>query len=128
MLDILGWILGVIFCFGCAILWGQYGLRYIVHYRLEDAEIKIVSFGFRLARIRYNNIAIIKKITTKEAYTEYLPYLGAWRSINRVWGSFIFIQQKGGFINKNVLITPDNADEFIAEVKKHLSSDTIVKS
>jgi hypothetical protein len=127
MQDMIDLIIGMIFCLlGVIVVW-QYGLRYLTHYKIEDTGLKIVSFGIRFARIKYENIELVKKLTTKEACTKYWQYLGAWNYPNRLWGSFIFIQQKGVSIRRNLLITPDNIEQFITELKKHLPADTVVE-
>jgi hypothetical protein len=39
---------------------------------------------------------------------------------NRLWGELVLVRQQKGFF-KVILMSPDNADEFIREVQRHLS-------
>jgi hypothetical protein len=125
-------ILVVIFAFCLWLIGGfillHYALRLIYIYRLGKNGIEVYLFGIiPLFEMHFNNIEAIKKLTTKEVYRKYLVYI--FRSYqNRFWGTFVSIRLKNALLFKNILITPNNADEFIAEAKKHLSTDTIVES
>ena len=101
--------------------------RYILRYILRNAGIKIVLCGIPLCQIRYDNIELIKAITSREDYNLGTKYL-TWALGNRIWGPIVFIRQRKAHIFKNIGITPDNAGEFVAEVKKYLSSDIIIES
>jgi hypothetical protein len=100
-----------------AVMLFQYTARYAYDYRLEESGISIVLFGkIRLMLIRFENIEEIRKTS----YNEVMPFknngmLFALRFGNKIWGDIVLISQKKG-MNKIILVTPNNADQFIKNV------------
>jgi hypothetical protein len=102
--------------------------RYVYNYKLQDSGIRIMLFRIiPLVLIPYNYIKDIRRVT----WVSYYKTIGIGVYLHcpsRIWGHHVLIEDKKKRISRYTLITPDNPDEFIAEVKKHLSKDTIIES
>lgn len=106
-------ILGIIFV-TVSILYAQYIVKYIYNYRIKNNEIQIVLFNkIPLKRIHYKDIECIIKMD--QQYPS-LNMIGAQAWGNRIWGDFVLIKRYKGIL-KQIIITPDKADDFIEEVK-----------
>ena len=89
--------------------------RYLYSYTISKDSIRVVLFGkIPLFRIPFSNIAEIRKISFKEALID-IEYFSTLRFGNRIWGDGVLIRRKEGFF-KIIVITPDNADEFISKI------------
>lgn len=97
----------------------QYVAHYIYDYKTQGRSVCILLFKkIPLSQIAFENIAEIRKISYKEAVFG-KETLMALRLGNRIWGDIILIRKKKGII-KTILITPDNATQFLQQVKSHL--------
>ncbi len=95
--------------------------RYVINYRIEKNSIQFVLFGkIPLIQIQLSNIAEIRKVSFKEAtFQRGIEGILVLRCGNRLWGQIILIRRKKG-IFKTILITPDNADEFISKIRERM--------
>ena len=95
--------------------------RYVINYRIAKDSIQFVLFGkIPLIQIQLANIAEIRKVSFKEAtFQRGIEGILVLRCGNRLWGQIILIRRKKG-IFKTILITPDNADEFISKIRERM--------
>jgi hypothetical protein len=98
------------------VLMGQYVLSYIYNYRISKKGIKFVLFGIiPIMRFSFRNILEVSKISPKES----MKYFAVFNFENRFWGQRVLIRRGKG-IFRIFTITPDNADEFIAEANRYI--------
>jgi hypothetical protein len=96
--------------------------RYVFRYRITKDSLQFVVFGkIPYMSIKLANIAEIREVSFKEA-TFQKPLV--WRCGNRLWGKIVLIRRKKGII-KTILITPDNPDEFISEIRESTRTQVI---
>ena len=124
MLQILIFILGMIFLTMFSLLLFQYVGRYIYWYKIKGNYILVLLFGlFPFYWIRLSNIVDVNKISHKNLfillYKEGQVFCAAHMA-NRVWGEIVIINKRVG-LTRWVTITPDHADDFIQEVKSKMS-------
>jgi hypothetical protein len=102
------------------VLSAQYIDRYIYNYRLSDESIQIVLFSaIPKNRIRYDRITGIRSISTSRMWD--FDYLFVANFRNRVWGPTILIFRRRWL---PIVITPDNAEEFVREVRERVYRTT----
>ena len=94
----------------CLIVWAQSG---IYSYRIENGAIEIILFHVApIYRIPILDIVAIRKASWSE--------LGVGgrtlRLGNRVVGQCVLLEKRGGWLRR-IVITPADADNFIARVK-----------
>ena len=68
-------------------------------------------------RVRFRDVTEIRKITYKEAILRLSPLTLHFG--NRLWGDIVLIKKSKG-LNRSLVITPDNAERFIDDVKRHI--------
>jgi hypothetical protein len=89
-------------------------LRYIYDYEIEGDRIAVKLFStISVMRIRINDILEIRECSFKELL---MPSF-ALRLGNRRWGQSIMIRKRRGLC-RTVIMAPDNAAEFIEEVRR----------
>jgi hypothetical protein len=89
-------------------------LRYVYSYDIKDDNVRIVLFRLvPLMTIRISNIREIKESPPMELWKPTF----ALKFGNRLWGECVVICKKRGFIRR-IVITPDNAREFVEDVKQ----------
>ena len=95
--------------------------RYIFNYRITNDSLQFVVFGkVPYMYIKLANIAEVRKVSFKEAtFQKGIEGVLVLRCGNRLWGRGILIRRKKG-IFKTILITPDNADEFISKIRERI--------
>jgi hypothetical protein len=112
MIEVIGGILVVVLA---GLAFGQYGLRYVYGYRIANGRVEIVLF--RIVPIRWVSLKNIKEV--RAIGSNDWGALGPWdaeRWGNRIVGPMVLIERREG-ISKKLLITPDNPDEFIRNVR-----------
>jgi hypothetical protein len=93
----------------------QFGMRYVLTYRLTEEDVRAVLFGVApVSVMRYELIEEVKIISPLEAL-----FLVAWRAQSRVIGRAVMIRGRGLF---PVLFTPDDVDEFAREVRRRMDT------
>ena len=103
-------------------LYFQYVSPYIVRYQFtDDCIIKYILHIIPIFKLRYSTVLEIRKITYFELVNpltyNFLPTLSLGY---RIWGGeIVLIRTAQGFF-RNIIITPDNAEEFIHTVKSHI--------
>jgi hypothetical protein len=93
---------------------GYYQLlgRYVLNYHLRCDRVQFLLLGFiPFGHVKFLNIADIRK---SEWFAALNPAVLAL--YNRFFGQWVLIRRKTGF-RTDVLITPDDTDRFIEEVK-----------
>jgi hypothetical protein len=100
----------------------QFGYRYVLTYRLTDRSVSITLFGLLpIFCIRYDTIEELERISAQEATFKYWhPGRGAAYG-NRFFGKIILVRRKG---KRPVLLTPDDAEEFMQEVRQRVYQHT----
>jgi len=100
----------------------QYIYRFIYKYELKEDSLNMVFLNFIcLRKIYYKEIIKIKKVSSIDGmFSDYM-----YNFMNRLWGEcyFLIINHKGQI--KQGAITPDNAKEFIEELRKRCNLDKI---
>lgn len=91
-------------------------------YLLTDTGIEIRLFGKVLERrVRYDNIAEIEILSTAEAWFPWnAKHVATYKGANRITGPFVRIRQKSARINRYILISPPNPDEFVRSLRQHI--------
>jgi len=96
----------------------HYTARHIYDYQIKEQSICVLLFRrIPLINIPINDISEIQKLLYKEVFLR-KGTLMALSLGNRMWGDVILIRKKNGIV-RTILITPDNADWFIQQVKSH---------
>jgi len=89
-------------------------MRYGYNYDVEGDRVRVVLFRFiPVMTIKIANIREIEKRSAAELWKP-TPSL---KFGNRLWGDTVLIQKKRGFI-RSIVITSDNANEFVEHVKE----------
>jgi hypothetical protein len=117
MIEVIGGILVVVLV---GLIFGQYGLRHVYGYRIANGRVEVVLFG--LVPMRWVYLGNIKEIRTVSSSNG--AVLGPWdaeRWGNRIVGSMVLIETHKG-ISKKILITPENADDFVRNVELAIQS------
>ena len=99
----------------------QFAARYVCTYRISADEVQVVLFRF----IPIHGVALVNIMDISEVpYTRSLwPNFSASRFGNRIFGRVVAIQKKSGML-ATVFITPDDPEEFVAEVKSRIQGRT----
>ncbi len=100
--------------------------RYFFNYRIVKDSIQFVLFGkIPMIHIQLADIAEMRKVSFMEAtFQKGIEGLFVLRCGNRLWGQIVLIRRKKG-IFKRVLITPDNADEFISKIRERIERTSV---
>lgn len=116
----------VFFAFGIPLMPVLIGLliqvigRYIYNYRIGPSGIVFLFLMFfPTTRIGFRNIAEIKVVSYRECSSWNRDMFFALRAGNRIFGKIVLIRKRKGF-RRVVLITPDNAEEFVRIVREKL--------
>ena len=81
----------------------QFGMRYVLTYRLTDEAVRAVMFGYAPASaVRYEGVREARAISALEMLA-----WPVWRAQNRLFGPAVLIYGRGFF---PVLSTPDDAE------------------
>jgi hypothetical protein len=121
---ILGILIGLVVCLFGTLLFGQFGLRYFISYKITSRAIEVLLCNvIPLKRIRFADIKTVEIVSFKDL----LPFVSV-RSIltvrfgNRIFGKGVLITQKTGLFRLSVL-SPDNPDEFARHVGENIPKD-----
>ncbi len=103
------------------LLFLQFGLRYVITYRLTDTSLQITLLGLLpIVRIRYDSVQELKRISLREATFNFPPWRGSdYR--NRIFGNAVLVVRKR---KRPVLLSPDDAEEFMREVGRRVYGQT----
>lgn len=109
-------------CF--VILFGQLGLRFIYGYSIEEHSLNIKLFRtFSIYKIPFRDIIDIRRAKFSDLTPlKNLRSLFILRLGNRIWGNEVIITRKS--LSKQVVITPDDAEAFVRDVKYYLVKQT----
>ncbi len=101
------------------LLFYQFGLRYVLTYRLTDKAVQAVLFRvIPVSSTRYEDVEEIRHVSFWEA----LLYAHAWKASNKLLtGPIVLIHRRR---HLPVLITPDEADEFVHKVRHRVHQQT----
>ena|SRR6266508_1006192 len=95
----------------------QFFGRYFLSYVVTEESVKIVLFRFlTVLRIEYRDIAGVELLSFKDSLWPSL----AWRFGNRLFFKEVVVIEKRKGIFSRVIITPDNAREFVAQMSRNL--------
>jgi hypothetical protein len=98
----------------------QFGLRYVLTYRLTDEDVRAVLFGVVPVNVRrYESIREVHTISPLESL-----FTLAWRVQNRFMGQGVMVFSSGSFFFGAVLYTPDDADAFARELRRRVYQQT----
>ncbi len=89
-------------------------LRYVYNYDIKGDCVRVVLF--RLVPLMTIRISDIREIKESPPIELWKP-TPALKFGNRLWGACVLIHKKRGLIRR-VVITPDNAYEFVEQVKR----------
>lgn len=96
---------------------GLYALliRVLFSYRLSEQHLQVLLLGLPLVSIDYKDISSISlaRSTRIDFFRLYL--------ITTLWGDSVVVNRKNSMLN--ILITPKNPDEFIAQVKERMKTE-----
>jgi hypothetical protein len=100
----------------------QYLGRYVYTYKIGETGLEIALFRLvSLKRICFDNIVEIRRTSFRETLPFSNPGMRMMLTFeNRLWGELVLVRQKPGFF-KIILISPDDADNFIQEVQRRIS-------
>jgi hypothetical protein len=97
----------------------QFGLRYVLTYRLTDTDVRAVLFGVLPVSVRrYQSIREVHTISPLESLFTF-----AWRVQNKVMGQGVMVFSSGSFFGA-VLYTPDDAEGFARELRRRVYQQT----
>ena len=123
-MSILGILIGLLVCLFGTLLFGQFGLRYFISYKITSRAIEVLLCNvIPLKCIRFADIKNVEIVTFKDL----LPLLSV-RSIltlrfgNRIFGKGVLITKKTGLFRLSVL-TPADPDEFARHVAENIPKD-----
>lgn len=116
----------IVAAIGTAILCQAVG-RYFINYTMNSDGIIIMLLGaLPIKHILFRDIIDIQRLSLREAYIETAPWKGvdmyfaqAWG--NRVWGDVVLLRKRAKLFSV-VLISPDNAEEFVQEVRRRMAT------
>ncbi len=95
-------------------------LRMVLGYRLGEEQVEILLFdSLAVCRLPYAQIVEVRPATTHELWGPFRGF-GIKRCANRPWGPAVFIRVQGKRWCRYIL-TPDDVDQFIFEVRRHLA-------
>ncbi len=99
----------------------QFGLRYVLTYRLTDADVRAVLFGLVPVSVRrYESITEVHTISPLESLFTF-----AWRVQNRLFiGQGVMVFSKGSVFFGAVLYTPNDAEGFARELRRRVYQQT----
>jgi hypothetical protein len=120
-MSILGILIGLLICLCGTILFGQFGLRIFISYKLTSRAIEVMLCNvIPLKRIPFADVKNVEIVSFKD----FLPFVSV-RSIltlrlgNRIFGKGVLVTQKSGLFRLSVL-TPDNPEEFVRYVAENV--------
>ena len=101
------------------LLFYLFGLRYVLTYRFTDHAVQVMLVRLiPVSSIRYENIEEVRHVSFWEA----LLYLHAWKAGNKLFtGQIVLIYRRR---KVPVVITPDNAERFIRELRERVYQKT----
>ena len=95
----------------------QFGMRYVLTYRLSDEAVRAVMFGYApVSAVRYEDVREARAISALEMLA-----WPVWRAQNRLLGPAVLIYGRGFF---PVLFTPDDAEGFARELRRRVFRQT----
>jgi hypothetical protein len=99
----------------------QFGLRYVLTYRLTDEDVRAVLFGVvPLSVRRYQFITEVYTASFLE-----MQFVLTWRVTNRFTGPGVVIFSRGSSLFfKAVLYTPDDPEGFARELRRRVFQQT----
>ena len=96
------------------LLFYQFGMRYVLTYRLTDTDVRAVLF-------RVVPVSVRRYESITEVHTTYsTPFTLAWRVQNRLIGHGVIVFSTDSFYFGAVLYTPDNAEGFARELRRRV--------
>ncbi len=101
------------------LLFYQFGMRYVLTYRLTDEDVRAVLFG--VVPVSLRKYQFITEVHTLSP----LEFTLAWRVPNRLMGhGGVIVFSKDSFFFGAVLYTPDNAEGFARELRRRVYQHT----
>jgi len=92
----------------------QLFLRYVYGYDIRDGRVRFLLFrSVPLFGIPISEIWEVRECSGRDLWKPGF----ALRFGNRLWGNCVMIQKKSGLF-RSVIITPDNAQEFIERIQE----------
>jgi hypothetical protein len=100
----------------------QFVARYIITYRLADGMIQVLFFGIIPVFVMFiSAIIAVRRVSALEIFSNPILLVFATKLGNRLWTNQPVLIRYRPWLNRYVIITPDNPDEFVAEVQKQLA-------
>ena len=96
----------------------QFGLRYVLTYRLTDTDVRAVLFGAVPVSVR--RYQFITEVHTTSPLGS--PFSMALRAQNRFIGQGVMVSSSGSFFP--VLYTPDDAEGFARALRRRVYQQT----
>jgi hypothetical protein len=90
--------------------------REICGYEISEDSIEVFYWGLRVWRCSFADVVDVRPISFSELFIS-----SGLRLINRPFGPYVFVRKKSGFVRR-VVITPDDAQGFIALVRSRMAS------
>ena len=84
--------------------------------RLTEDSIEVFYWGLRVWRCRFADVVEVRLVSFS-----YLLLPAALRLMNRPFGPYVLVRKKSGIVRR-VVITPDDAQGFIAFVRSRMAS------
>ena len=90
-------------------------LSWLYDIRLDNEGVRFTLLGFwTMHLLRFENIKCVREIGIV-----YIGSISAYNFKNRLFARSFLIEARQGCFTRKVLVTPKNADGFIAELKQH---------
>jgi len=124
-MSIPGLSIGFLMLITCVLLFVQFGLRFVITYKIKSRAIEVFVFQFiLLKRIPFDNIAEIETVSFRDMLFRFVTIRPPFttRLGNRAFGEGVLITQKSGVIRR-CIISPDHPDEFIRSVTADIAKD-----
>jgi hypothetical protein len=87
-----------------------------IRYRIKNNRVEFLHWWvFPVHRVRFDNIRDLRVIPRNECW--FGPW-GAFRYGNKLFPKKIVVIEKKKGVFKTILLTPDNPEEFVNEIKK----------
>jgi hypothetical protein len=98
-----------------------------VRYKVTDKGINIYLFRIPFYKVPYSNIVSAEILPARNLFAWAIYWHYSIWAPSRCWGTAIRIEKKGRIFT-SIIMTPDDAESFLAEINKHLIAADVNQS